>query len=154
MVSIRESLVSRLEGAHDQVQQDREDDRGEEGEDEAAGEEVDLGVDVAGLAEGVGRGGAGWGGALAVLADGVDDPHRADDGEHEAGAGAAVEDVVGDQAGDQGAADAGEHRLEDAHRVGPDQQQAREGADDQAAQGQQDDVADYADGVVATQGSG
>src|SRR5436305_4102570 len=80
-----------LERPDDQIQQDREDHRGEEGEDEAAGEEVDLGVDVA-AAEGQRAAAGGGGGALAVLADCVDDAHCADQGEEQAGAGVAVED--------------------------------------------------------------
>jgi hypothetical protein len=70
------------------------------------------------------------------------------DGEEDAGSGVAVEDVIGDQPGDQGAADAGEHRLEDAHRVGADQEQPGERADDEAAEGKQNDVADYLDGAA------
>src|SRR4051794_15514281 len=77
--------------------------------------------------------------ALAHSPDHVDDPDRAEQGKDESRPLLVVEDVVGDETGDERPSDADQHRLEERHRVAPRQEETGEGADDESADGDEDD---------------
>jgi hypothetical protein len=80
--------------------------------------------------------------ALAKLADRVDQSDRAEQREQETGAVPAVEGVVGDQPGDQGAGDSHQHGFEQAHRIATGQQQPRRSPDQEPSDRQEDEIAE------------